>query len=250
MFVEALVEAAWDPERRTVVVIALRADFFGHLARYVGLADLVGPNHVLLGPMSSAELRRAIEGPAERTGLEIEPALVDALVDDVAGETGGLPLLSTALLDLWRERNGRALTLAAYERSGGVRGSVARHAEGAFRSLGVEEQEIARRIFLRLVEGADNEAAFTRRRVTRGELDADGNEHIAHVLEVLVERRLLVADDGTVELVHEALLEQWPRFADWLGEDVQGRVLHRHLTRAASEWDGAGREPGELSTAA
>ena len=105
-FVDALVEAAWDPERRAVVLLALRADFFGHLASYVELADLVGPNHVLLGPMSAAELRRAIEGPAERVGLEVEPALVDALVDDVAGETGGLPLLSTALLDLWRERDG------------------------------------------------------------------------------------------------------------------------------------------------
>ncbi|MGZ4290873.1 MAG: nSTAND1 domain-containing NTPase, partial [Gaiellaceae bacterium] len=141
-FVDALVDAAWDPERRTVVLIALRADFFGHLAQYVGLADLVGPNHVLLGPMSNGELRRAIEGPAERTALEVEAVLVDALIDDVAGEPGGLPLLSTALLDLWRERDGRTLTLAAYERSGGVRGAVGRHAEAAFRSLGDDERPV------------------------------------------------------------------------------------------------------------
>src|SRR5262249_7043582 len=83
--------------------------------------DLVGPNHVLLGPMSPSELRRAIQGPAERTGLEVEPALADALVDEVAGEAGGLPLLSTALLDLWRERKDHSLTLAAYARTGAVR---------------------------------------------------------------------------------------------------------------------------------
>ena len=41
------------------------------------------------------------------------------------------------------------------------------------------------------------------------------------MLAALVERRLLVADDGTVELVHEALLEQWPRLAEWLDEDAQ-----------------------------
>jgi len=67
-FVDMLVDAAWDAERRALILIALRADFFGHLAPYVELADLVGPNHVLLGPMTAGELRRAIEGPVERAG--------------------------------------------------------------------------------------------------------------------------------------------------------------------------------------
>ena len=244
-FVEALVETAWDPERRTVVLIALRADFFGHLAPYVELADLVGAHQVLLGPLTTTELRRAIEGPAERTGLEVEPALVDALVDDVAGEPGGLPLLSTALVDVWREREGSTLTLAAYERSGGVRGAVGRHADAAFRSLPEDEQQVARRILLRLVTGGGGEA-LTRRRVSRAELDADSDEQVARVLAILVERRLLVADDGSVELVHEALIEQWPRLRLWLEEDAQGRMLHSHLTQTASEWEASGREPAEL----
>jgi WD40 repeat protein len=242
-FVDALVEAAWDPDRRALILIALRADFFGRLAPYVELSDLVAANHVLLGPMSAGELRRAIEGPAERTGLEVEPALVDALVDDVAGEAGGLPLLSTALLDLWREGEGRLLTLAAYKRTGGVRAAVGRHVEAAFQSLGEEEQKVARRILLRLVDGDGD--ALTRRRATRDELDAD-DERVAIVLAALVDCRLLVADGGTVELVHEALLERWPRLVGWLEENAQGRRLHRHLTQAASEWEASGRDQSEL----
>ena len=244
-FVDALVEAAWDPDRPALIVIALRADFFARLAPYVELADLVGPNHVLLGPMSTGELRRAIEGPAARTGLQVEPALVDALVDEVAGEPGGLPLLSTALLDLWGERDGGSLTLASYERTGGVSGAVGRHAEAAFRSLDEKEQKAARRILLRLVAGGDGEA-LTRRRVTRAELDADRDAVVARVLDGLVERRLLVADDGSVELVHEALLERWPRLAGWLEEDAQGRTLHRRLTQAAEAWGASNRDSGEL----
>ena len=58
----------------------------------------------------------AIEGPAARTGLRVEPGLVDQLVADVGGEAGALPLLSTTLLDLWLDREDDALTLAAYER--------------------------------------------------------------------------------------------------------------------------------------
>ena len=244
-FVDALVDAAWDPERRALILIALRADFFGQLAPYVELADLVGPNHALLGPMSTSELRRAIEGPAERTGLAVEPALVDQLVDDVAGEAGGLPLLSTALRDLWHERDGRALTVAAYERTGGVRGAVARYAEAAFGSLDDADRKVARRILLRLVEGGDGEA-WRRRRVTREELDAEHERRVAKVLAVLVERRLLVADRGTVELVHESLIDHWPRFADWLEEDAHVQRVHAHLAQAASEWHARGREPGEL----
>jgi WD40 repeat protein/DNA-binding SARP family transcriptional activator len=244
-YIDALVEVAWDPERRAIVLLALRADFFGHVAPYVELADLIGPNHVLLGPMSHAELRRAIEGPAEQVGLEVEPGLVDALVDDVAGETGGLPLLSTALRDLWRDRDGRSLTLASYERMDGMRGAIGRHAEAAFRSLDDTGRLVARRLFLRLVAGGDGEP-LTRRRVTRAELDAGGNPRVADVLETLVERRLLVAGEQTYELVHEALLEQWPRLAGWLEEDAQGRRVQRQLTEAATRWDAGGRDAGEL----
>jgi WD40 repeat protein/DNA-binding SARP family transcriptional activator len=244
-FIDSLVEAAWDADRRVLVVIALRADFFGRLSAYIELTDLVGPNHVLLAPMSPSELRRAIQGPAERTGLEVEPELVDALVDELAGEAGGLPLLSTTLLDLWRERKDHSLTLDAYARTGGVRSAISRHAEAAFRSLNEDEREVARRIFLRLVAGGDGEP-ISRRRVTRGELDADEDARVRTVLAALVERRLLVVDDGTVELVHEALLQRWKRLVDWLEEDVQGRLVHRHLTLAATEWDAAGREPSML----
>jgi WD40 repeat protein/DNA-binding SARP family transcriptional activator len=242
-FVTALVERAWDPERRALLIIALRADFFVQLALYPELADLVGPNHVLLGPMSTSELRRTIEGPSDRVGLEVEPELVDTLVDDIAGELGGLPLLSTALVDLWEERDGRTLTLAAYARSGGVRGAVGWHAETAFRSLDADDQLVARRVLLRLVGG---EEALTRRRATRAELDADEDERVSHVLSVLTERRLLVADGDSIELIHEALLQHWPRLRTWLQEDTEGRLLQLRLAAAAAEWQASGREPGGL----
>jgi len=45
--------------------------------------------------MRRDELRRAIELPARRAGLRVEPDLTDALIGDVEGEPGALPLLST-----------------------------------------------------------------------------------------------------------------------------------------------------------
>jgi WD40 repeat protein/DNA-binding SARP family transcriptional activator len=243
-FVDALVDAAWDPARRAVVLVALRADFFGDLAAYPELADLVGACHVLLGPLSAGELRRAIEGPADQVGLELEPGLVDAIVDDVGRGPGRLALLSTALVDLWQSRDGFTLTLDAYRRSGGVNGAIARHAESVFTSLAPDEQHVARRVLLRLVSGGAA-GAPTRRAAARDELDT-GEHGVDAVVATLVEGRLLVASESTVELVHEALIEHWPRYADWIAEDAEGRRLRARLAAAASAWDAAGRDSGEL----
>ena len=139
-FVEALVETAWDPERRTVVLIALRADFFGHLAPYVELADLVGAHQVLLGPLTTASCaarsRARPSGPASRWSRR---SSMHSSTTSPASPAG-CRFSRRPSLDLWREREGTTLTLAAYERSGGVRGAVGRHAEAAFRSLREDEQ--------------------------------------------------------------------------------------------------------------
>ena len=100
--------------------------------------------------MRRHELRRAIELPARRAGLRVDPELVDALIADVEHAPGALPLLSTTLLELWQQRDGRRLTLAAYERTGGVLGAVARLAEGAYERLDPADRDAARRILLRL----------------------------------------------------------------------------------------------------
>ena len=41
------------------------------------------------GQMTVAELRRAIEEPAQRGGWEFEPGLVDALMQDIGGQGVG-----------------------------------------------------------------------------------------------------------------------------------------------------------------
>jgi WD40 repeat protein/DNA-binding SARP family transcriptional activator len=243
-FFAALVEAAWDAERRALVLLAMRGDFVDRLASYPELSDLVAPNQAPVGPMSPSELRRAVEAPAERAGLTVESSLVDALVHDVVGESGGLPLLSAALVDLWRDRSGSSLALSAYEESGGIRGAVARHAEAALHSLTESEQQVARRIVLQLVAGGDGEP-LTRRRVNRDDLVVQDDES-EHVLTTFVERRLLVADANSVELVHDALLQQWPRLTEWLDEEADFRRLHRHLAEATAAWVAADRDRSDL----
>ena len=241
-FFDALVAAA---QAGTLVLLALRADYYGRCAAHHDLAALAAANQVLVGAMRPDELRRAIERPAELAGLTVEPELAEALVADVAGEPGGLPLLSTTLVELWRERDGRTLRTAAYERSGGVRGAVARLAEQTYARLSPPAAQAARRILLRLAQAGD-EVSFVRRRVLLAELDLERDADAATALTTLTESRLVTVDEGAAEVAHEALLHEWPRLRAWLEEDAEGRRLHAHLTSAAHDWVAAGRDPAEL----
>ena len=66
--------------------------------------------------MSEQGLREAVEAPARQAGLLIEPGLVDLLVGEVEGTPGALPMLSHALLETWKRREGNTLTVAGTPR--------------------------------------------------------------------------------------------------------------------------------------
>src|SRR4051794_12020029 len=234
-FVRALMR-----DRRGVVIVVVRGDFYERCAAFPELSEAMASSQVLVAPMRRHELRQAIERPAERAGLQVEPELVDALLADVETEPGGLPLLSTALLELWEQRHGHSLQLATYERTGGVRRAVARLAEDAYARLSAEDQNLARRLLLRLA--GEDDGGVVRRRVLLTELD----EHLQRVAALLAERRLLTISEGSVEVAHEALLREWPRLRGWLEQDADGRRLHQRLGHAARDWAERGRDPGEL----
>jgi WD40 repeat protein/DNA-binding SARP family transcriptional activator/energy-coupling factor transporter ATP-binding protein EcfA2 len=244
-FIAQLGDAARQRDGRCVVVTALRADFYGRCAAYPELAGQLAANHVLVRSMQRDELRRAIELPARRVGLHVDPELADALVADVKDEPGALPLLSTALLELWEHRDGRRLRYMVYEQTGGVRGAVARLAEDAFGQLDGEQQILARSVLMRLAgEGAAG--GVERRRVALAELETDRSEDVARVVALLTDRRLLTTSSGTIELAHEALLREWPRLRDWIDADRDGLRIHRNLNAAAHEWENLGRDDGAL----
>lgn len=247
-FLDALVDVASAPTGRTVVVAALRADFFGHGAAHKGLAGMLQAHPVVLGAMDEEGLRAAIEGPAAVAGLTLEPGLADVILRDVTGEPGGLPLLSHALAEVWSRRQSGTLTIDGYRAAGGVAGAIARTAEAVHGRLDPDQQRVARDIFVRLTElgqGTDD----TARRATVDELARDDPEDAARaetVLNTLAAARLVTVWEGSVEVAHEALIREWPRLRGWLDEDRDGLRLMRHLTVAAHEWDRRGRDDSDL----
>ncbi|MFE0874245.1 WD40 repeat domain-containing protein [Streptomyces smyrnaeus] len=256
-FVDRLV-AATDADSRLRVVIAVRADFLGRCAEHPGLTAALQHATLLAGPMSRAELREAIVRPAAAVGLIVERSLTHRLLDEVEGAPGGLPLMSHALLETWRHRSGRALTEAAFETAGGLRGAVVRTAEQVYGELTAPQAELARRILLRLVapghgsplpgQGQERGGAATdtRRPTAHAELDFGNPADTQVVLDRLVRARLITFDDGTVDLAHEALITAWPRLREWIDAERDRLRVHRSLSEAARTWQALGRESAAL----
>jgi WD40 repeat protein/DNA-binding SARP family transcriptional activator len=262
-FLEGLLAAATDPRGRLRVIVTLRADFYDRPLEYAGLGELMRQHTEVVLPLSSAELERAIAGPAERVGVELEPGLLAEIVADVTDQPGALPLLQYALTELFERRTGNLLTQEAYHALGGVLGALGQRAEELYQGLDAGGQEAARQLFLRLVtlgEGMED----TRRRVLRAELtslqpSAASAERV-HITPVVLDQvidlygryRLLTFDRDpltrgpTVEVAHEALLRGWGRLQKWLDANREDLRAHRRLTAAAAEWLDANQDDGFL----
>lgn len=232
----------------TTVVITLRADFYAQCAEFEALRTALERYQKFIGLMNQDELRRAIEEPARQNGWEFEQGLVDLILDDVGNEPGALPLLSHALLETWRRREGRTLTYEGYTAAGRVQGAIAQTAEKVFKQLLTPDQQlIARNIFLRLTELGEG-VQDTRRRAALSELipSSEKGQVVENVLKMLADARLVITDKGAAEVAHEALIREWPQLREWLADDREGLRVHRRLTEAAVEWQSLQQDPGAL----
>ncbi len=254
-FLECLVEAVLEPHSRLRVVVTMRADFTDRPLQYVDFGELMEAGSLFVLPLSPDELERAVTGPASQVGLVPEPGLAARIIREIGQQPGSLPLLQYALTELFERRDGRRLTLDAYEAIGGVLGALGGRAEQLYAGMADEEQAAARQLFLRLVtlgEGVED----TRRRVLRSELagiestnGAASSAGIDAVLERFGRHRLLTFDHDplsrrpTVEVAHEALLREWPRLRAWLDHSRTDIRMQRTLAGLADEWRQAGRDP-------
>lgn len=264
-FIGLLEHAATTPNGRCIVVLTMRADFFDRLGRYPDFAELFEADQLLIvTEMTQSNLLRAITGPAEAVSLIYEDGLADRILEDVRRQPGSLPLLQYALTELYKRREGRKLTHAAYDAIGGVEQALARHAEELYISLGVGQQDIVKRVLLRLIEIGDDSIP-TRRRVARSDLSFVGvsDQAVQEIIDRLTapDSRLLVTSREIrthanqtasttvwVEVGHEALIREWARFQRWVEEDLEDLRLGAELLKSATDWEATNRDPAYLLT--
>ncbi|GAA4813420.1 helix-turn-helix domain-containing protein [Streptomyces ziwulingensis] len=255
----ALSRPAPDTRSRILVVLGVRADYYGPCLSHPELVAALRDGQFPLGPMTSDELREAIAGPARAAGLTLEPGLMELLLNDIGagGQSapcpgaGTLPLLAHALLTTWQQRDHGSLTVLGYRSTGGITGAVASSAERVYTGLDPEVRATARRLLLALVRIGEADQD-TRRRVPHSRLlplpPGSGPEPGAaeQVLRAFADARLLTMDADCAEITHEALLYAWPRLRGWIDADRAGLRHHQRLVEAAEGWETSGHDPALL----
>jgi transcriptional regulator with XRE-family HTH domain/Tol biopolymer transport system component/predicted ABC-type transport system involved in lysophospholipase L1 biosynthesis ATPase subunit len=244
-----------DQAPAALVMLGVRADFEARCADYPQLAGPVQDRY-LVTAMTERQLRLAITEPAKKADSKVDDDLTDLLLAEVrTGQPGTfgagvLPLLSHALDQAWRARTGQTLTLADYERTGGIDGAVAASAQRAYDALTPAQQAAARQVFTRLAatssDGMDTADRATRAELTEGKSPAEAQD-VEAALEAFAAERLLTLAAGTVELSHEALLTAWPLLRDsWLADTRADRMIRSRLHATAAEWERHSRDPSYL----
>lgn len=245
-----------DARPAALIVLGIRADYYGHCLAVPSLAIHMATGHLPLGPLSQDDLRAAITKPACRTGLVLQPGLTEVILRDAglhrAGSTAdchaeALPLLAHVLRATWQQRTDNTLTVEGYEQTGGIHRAIEASAERAYASLPPAAAHAVPNVLLHLVH-LSHDGRATRRRVALRPLTDHSRDPAAvrAVIDALTRARLLTVDADEVTIAHEALVTAWPRLSQWISDDCDGLRIRQQLTDAADSWEHAGRDPDLL----
>jgi len=241
-------------EGRIWVIGTIRSDFASRIEEHADLLALTGAGHLyILGPPQPDELADMIREPAHAAGLQWEVrdgvSLDQAILREASASPESLPLLEYALDQLYEHHQGPLLTFAAYQSLCGLQGAISQSAEAVLTA----QQGLAPAFprLMRSLAGVDDNGTAVRRYAPLAEF-AEGSAERA-LLDALIARRLCVADfrgdQPVASFAHEALIQSWPRVAQWLRAEAGLLQTRDQLLAEARRWDQHGRKRDWLVTA-
>lgn len=239
------------------LLITLRAEFYPQLALCQAYLDF--DNYLQrINALSREGLTNAITKPALKKYVYIDERLVERLVTEAGDDPGILPFVQETLRDLWEKRYENYIGLEAYESLGGntgsgLKASIAAKADAAYKALisidkehRLEKENITKRIFLRLIQFGEGKPDTRRQQSIldlRSDQDTQGvfEETLRHLSSE--KYRLLTVsrgdgdDDSKVDIVHEALIEAWPKLRDWRLNFKKMELEARELIKMVGIWN-------------
>jgi len=253
LFLELILDAVTlsnDMDSRIFnVFVSLRADFLGQIISHRRMSTYLSNADHKLGPMSSDELRKAIELPAQKLNTVLEPGLSDYILKTCIPSNIPLPLISFSMKCLWEKEKESALTIRGFEEMGATELSLANFAEAIYEGLSKKEKTRTREIFVRLVcpgEGTEDVRCMINR-----------NEMISRnwpLISLFVEKGLLIAERNQnneiqhIEVVHDILFKEWGRLHGWIQENRDFRLWRKRLQSKLWYWEKNGQKPEDLLT--
>jgi WD40 repeat protein len=224
------------------VLISLREDSLARLDAFKSVIPRVFANQLRLDHLEVEQARRAILGPLGRwkelTGehVDAEPALVEAVVDDVAVEGRvEAPYLQLVLERVWeaeRETRSWLMRRATLERLGGAAAIVRDQFRGALEALPPVEQGVAAAMLEHLVTPTGTKVALDAADLA-GYADVD-EDALRRVLAQLTRDRIVHSVDGSdrYEIFHDVLAEPisaWRLERRFAAEQTAARRRQRRL---------------------
>ncbi|WP_420645792.1 WD40 repeat domain-containing protein [Candidatus Leptofilum sp.] len=242
------------PQPFATLLLTMRADFMGQALAYPPMVAALQDNDVKIGLMSREELSLAIEQPALNQGVHFADGLVTRILEDVGDHAGNLPLLEFALTLLWGRQTNREMTHEAYEAIGGVSGALAQHADETLAKLtqdDAEKVQAIQRVMVQLVQPGAG-AEDTRRVARRADL-GDSGWNLAQRLAAEDARLLVTGQENndadtaeTVEVIHEALIQNWGQLQTWMETDREFRMWQERLRSDLTLWQKNEKKEGFL----
>ena len=235
------------------VILTVREEFRSRIVELQALSPYLASAWFTMRPMEYAELRAAIEKPARLVNLHFQAGIVDDLVKKVLGQPAALPLLQFTLRSLWEQRDRNRITWQVYRKVGDPLKALTSSADEFYDGLTPETQQEVKRILLELVRVDELLEAY-RQPVPRSRLLEAGRANTKDALRLLVANdyvRISSAPsdaDAMVEVKHESLVRNWPRFVGWIDEKRRQRRERLGLTEAASRWAESGKPEEGLLT--
>jgi len=230
VFLDGLLIAI-NKEPGFTLILTLRADFFGRVLGYepFGQALQQYPPELLI-PMNVDELREAIAKPSQQLGIELEQGLTERLINAVSKRPGYLPLLEFVLTQLWEKQKQNILSHAAYEEIGGIENALTNYAEEVYIQLEEIDRQRLQKIFIQLVNPGKG-TEDTRRLATRSQVGEENWDLVTYLASI----RLVVTNgsgqtgEETVEIVHEALIQNWKQLQLWIQRNRDFRSWQERL---------------------
>jgi hypothetical protein len=236
LLLDALAQTLGQRTRHAIVAATIRTEFVPRLEAAFAGSEV----RLRQAPLSAiGSLAEIIEKPADRFGIELEPGLTEQIVEDVHA-ADALPLLAYTLKELHDRGGGdRRLTLDEYRTLGGVQGAISAKLEAVLSDPEptAEEENALRRAFVRHLIRVDEGAVEGERLLRRVAPRASLPQSADRLARRLVDAGLLTAKDGTIELAHERLINDWPKLPlkTWLAQDATDRRLIDQLRQRVND---------------
>ena len=248
-FVKLLVEAVRQTKVPVYIVLTMRSDFIGECSQFQELTKLINESNYLIPQMTRDDFRSAITGPVAVGGAQIDPNLVQQLLNEVGDNPDQLPILQHALMrtwEYWLEQNdtSRPISIADYDAIGRMEKALSEHANEAFDELSPEEKEICEYMFKTLTEkGGDNLGIRQPTRLdTISVISRASNDQVKKVIDVFrgSGRSFLVpashielTGESVIDISHESLMRIWDRLRIWVEEEAQAVDMYNRLAEAS-----------------